>query len=89
MAGVADDLGVAAMPKSLFDVRSASEYLFATYGIRRSPHTLNKLRSIGGGPAFRRVGRARIAYEQAALDAWVREIASEPLRSTSQTAGAA
>lgn len=34
-----------------------------------SPRTLEKLRTIGGGPRFRKLGR-RIVYKLADLDAW-------------------
>lgn len=34
-----------------------------------SPRTLEKLRTLGGGPRFRKLGR-RIVYKLADLDAW-------------------
>lgn len=34
-----------------------------------SPRTLEKLRTIGGGPRFRKLGR-RIVYKVADLDSW-------------------
>jgi hypothetical protein len=64
----------------------ASDYLFERYGIRRAPAYLAKLRSVGGGPKFRRIGARGIAYEPAALDEWAASIVSEALASTSQQA---
>ena len=64
-------------------VDDAVAYLRDTYGIRRTAATLNKLRVVGGGPDFRRVGSRNIAYERAALDSWARSLISEPLTSTS------
>ncbi|WP_129640821.1 MULTISPECIES: helix-turn-helix transcriptional regulator [Steroidobacteraceae] len=34
-----------------------------------SPRTLEKLRTVGGGPRFRKLGR-RVLYKLADLDAW-------------------
>jgi hypothetical protein len=65
----------------LLSPRDASEFL-ARYGISRKPATLNRLRSQGGGPPFRRVGRA-VYYEPEALSRWVAERISQPMRSTS------
>ena len=47
----------------------ASNYLLDKYGILRSPATLAKLASIGGGPTFQKVGRFPM-YLIADLDAW-------------------
>ena len=52
----------------------------------RAAATLNKLRVVGGGPAFRKVGSKHIAYEEAALDAWAQGLISGPLNSTSEAA---
>ncbi len=65
--------------------KSASEYL-AAKGVRRTENTLAKLRVIGGGPEFRRIGGRDVAYEESALDAWVEALVSKPLRSTSEAA---
>ena len=47
-----------------------------------SPKTLNKLRVIGGGPRFRKLGR-RVAYSLADLEEWatrrVCETTSDPI----------
>lgn len=69
----------------LRDTRSASAHLKQRHGISRSPATLAKLRVVGGGPEFRRVG-AHVAYEESALDAWAATLISRPLRSTSEAA---
>jgi hypothetical protein len=53
----------------MIDTRSASQYLKNMHGVIRAPATLAKLRSVGGGPEFRYVGRS-VGYEPAALDAW-------------------
>ena len=37
--------------------------------LKLSPRTLEKLRTIGGGPRFRKLGR-RVMYSQADLDTW-------------------
>jgi hypothetical protein len=62
----------------------ASAYLLEQHGIRRTPATLAKLRSIGGGPPFRKAG-SQVIYDAADLDRWAGQIKSGPLASTSQT----
>ena len=69
----------------LLSSREASEFL-ASFGISRKPATLNRLRCQGGGPTFRRIGRA-VYYEPEALRRWVNERITQPLRSTSDGAG--
>jgi hypothetical protein len=54
-------------PTRLLRRREASAYLKATWGIDRAISTLNKLACIGGGPAFRKVGRIP-HYDPADLD---------------------
>jgi predicted DNA-binding transcriptional regulator AlpA len=39
--------------------------------IGMSPMTLNKLRSVGGGPAFRTLGRRCVVYDRIDLLEWV------------------
>ena len=68
--------------------KEASEYLLEQHGIRRSPGTLAKLASVGGGPAFRKAGRIPI-YDPPLLDEWAAEITSRVVRSTSELRGAA
>ena len=70
-----DDLGALLCP------REASVVL-STLGVSRTPSTLAKLRVLGGGPNFRRFGRA-IKYTRTDLESWVHENLSRPLRSTS------
>jgi hypothetical protein len=65
------------------DRREASQYLLEKFGIRRSPGTLAKLASIGGGPAFRKAKRA-VIYDPSALDEFAAEITSAPMRSTAE-----
>jgi predicted DNA-binding transcriptional regulator AlpA len=63
----------------------ASRYLTNTEAadfLTLSPKTLNKLRVIGGGPRFRKLGR-RVAYKLADLEEWatrrVCETTSDPV----------
>ncbi|MER8859050.1 hypothetical protein NKI09_15510 [Mesorhizobium sp. M0757] len=52
-------------------------------GVKRSPNTLAKLRTIGGGPPFMKFGE-EVYYSPAALDVWVEERLSRPVSSTSE-----
>jgi hypothetical protein len=61
----------------------ASAYLMNEHGIRRLPGTLRNLRTVGGGPSFRKAGK-QVIYEAADLDAWAARITSGPLASTSE-----
>lgn len=61
----------------------ASAYLRERHAIRRTAATLAKLRCVGGGPSFRKVGRD-VIYEAAELDAWAGQVKSGPLASTSE-----
>lgn len=63
---------------------AAAEHLQKRFGFG-AVRTLRKLRCVGGGPTFRRVGRM-IVYEPAALDAWAMSRMSGPMRSTSDVA---
>lgn len=63
----------------------AAEYLQARYGFS-SPKTLAKLRSIGGGPEFRKIGPQIVIYTKAALDKWARAKIGSPVVSTSHKA---
>jgi hypothetical protein len=49
--------------RKYFDTADAALYLGERWGIKRKPSTLGKQRSVGGGPRFRRVGRA-VHYER-------------------------
>ncbi len=69
--------------KVRFRSDEASAYLAGTHGIPISPRTLDKLRSVGGGPAFQKFNRA-VLYHRDALDAWASEKLGQPIRSTSE-----
>jgi hypothetical protein len=64
---------------------AASEYLMETWGISRTPKTLAKLATIGGGPKFCRDGRIPLHTEEW-LDEWVREQLSATISSTAELA---
>jgi hypothetical protein len=66
----------------------ASTYLRDVHGLKVSASTLNKARSIGGGPTFLTFGRM-VLYESSALDTWVSAKLSAPRRSTSDSGEAA
>lgn len=70
----------------LRNTRSASAYLSDRHGISRTAATLAKLRTIGGGPEFRKIGAHAVAYAEGDLDAWAARLISRPLRSTSEAA---
>ena len=61
----------------------ASSYLLNMHGISRTPATLAKLATIGGGPAFRRAGRFPL-YTPENLDMWAASILSPVVHSTSE-----
>lgn len=69
--------------KRLFNPKHACKHLYEKHDIVREASTLAKLRCLGEGPEFRRIGR-NVYYEVAALDAWAQQLISEPLSSTSQ-----
>ena len=58
----------------------------AAHHVGLAKATLVKLRCVGGGPSFTRLGRA-VVYELADLEAWVRKHRKQ--RSTSDTGQAA
>src|SRR5262245_15580971 len=63
--------------------REASAYLRDQHGIMRSPATLAKLASVGGGPIFQKRGKAA-SYTKENLDRFADEITSKPVRTTSE-----
>lgn len=63
----------------------ASVYLFKTWGIKRTPGTLAKLASTGGGPVLEYDGRIPL-HTLEALDNWARAQLSPPVASTSEHA---
>ena len=56
----------------------ASQYLLEHHGVRRSPGTLAKLASQGGGPKYRRAGLRQVIYEMPHLDEYAKSIVTEP-----------
>jgi hypothetical protein len=66
----------------LFDTAAAARWM-TDHGIRRSPITIKKLRSIGGGPSFR-ILNGRAYYTESDLISWVDDRLSAPRRSTSE-----
>lgn len=61
----------------------ACVYLREQHGIIRSPATLAKLASIGGGPTFQKAGRVPL-YTPEDLNAWAESILSRKVRSSSE-----
>lgn len=62
-------------------------YLKRKHGIPIARKTLDKLASIGGGPAMEYFGRVP-TYTPEALDAWVAERLSKPVASTAERSAA-
>lgn len=62
-----------------FSTEDASLYLRMVWGLTYAPTTLSKLRSIGGGPSFYRIGNnGPVIYARQAIDSWVeRRIGTE------------
>ncbi|WP_036285631.1 hypothetical protein [Methylocystis sp. ATCC 49242] len=67
--------------------KQAGEYLKSKYGFG-SEKTLAKLATVGGGPLFRRAGKA-VLYEVESLDIWALRKISAPMSSTSDRPEAA
>ncbi len=61
----------------------ASAYLYDKWGITRTPGTLAKLASTGGGPVLEYDGRIPL-HTPEALDNWARAQLSPPVASTSE-----
>ncbi|MBW9058326.1 hypothetical protein [Agrobacterium pusense] len=57
-------------------------YLLAKHGIPIALNTLNKMATVGGGPAMRYAGRIPL-YDVIDLDKWAEERLSGPVSSTS------
>lgn len=66
---------------------AASRYLLETWGISRTPKTLAKLATIGGGPPMEYDGRLPL-YTEEGLDAWARNRLSAPVSSTAELTAA-
>ncbi|CAH1653448.1 hypothetical protein CHELA1G11_13700 [Hyphomicrobiales bacterium] len=67
--------------KQRFNPPEAAEYLLEVHGVSVAHATLNKLRSVGGGPQFQKFGRA-VLYQRDALDTWAIERLGNPLCNT-------
>ena len=65
--------------------KEASAYLRDEWGIIRTPNTLAKLATIGGGPPFEKDGRFPLHTEEG-LDEWARAQLSPVVRSTAELA---
>lgn len=61
----------------------AAEYFSLVWGLKIAPQTLNKYRTVGGGPQFRKFSH-RVVYDRTALDEWAAAKLSEPKGSTSE-----
>jgi hypothetical protein len=64
----------------------AAEYLKDRFGFCTT-RSLAKLACLGGGPAFRRIGRLPV-YTRSDLDAWAQSKITAPVCSTSEYRGA-
>jgi len=67
--------------KQRFNPPEAVEYLLEAHGVPVAQATLNKLRSVGGGPQFQKFGRA-VLYPRTALDSWAIAKLGKPLCNT-------
>ncbi len=65
--------------------KEASAYLRDEWGIIRTPKTLAKLATIGGGPPFEKDGRFPL-YTPPLLDTWARSQLSPVVHSTAELA---
>lgn len=61
----------------------ASTYLAAAHGLTVAMRTLDKYRSVGGGPRFQKFNRSAL-YHRDDLDAWALEKLGETKTSTSE-----
>ncbi len=71
----------------LRDTREAADYLRDRGIPGASAFRLKQLRTEGGGPRYRKVGRF-VVYEEVELDRWADARLSPPRLSTTQTAEA-
>lgn len=62
-------------------------YMLENHGIPVAVATLNKLATVGGGPAMQYAGRIPL-YRPEDLDAWAEERLSKPVRSTAERSAA-
>lgn len=61
----------------------ASSYLSIVHGVQQSVRTLDKLRSVGGGPRFQKFNRSAL-YHRDDLDAWALQKLGQSKASTSE-----
>jgi hypothetical protein len=71
--------------REMFSMRTkeASDYLQEKHGVACAPATLDKLVTVGGGPAYRKKGRFR-DYTPGDLDAYAASKTSPVVRSSSE-----
>lgn len=74
-------------PKPRLRRKEVPAYLMERHGIPIAMATLNKLASIGGGPAMQYAGRIPL-YRPEDLDAWAEERLSKPVKSTAERTAA-
>ena len=72
-------------PAEYLRTRQAAEFLRAQFGFG-AISTLNKLRCVGGGPPFHRIGVRLVAYDKQELADWAASKIGPPLKSTSEVA---
>jgi hypothetical protein len=70
-------------PSKYMNRKAASAYLLSNWGLARSVNYLAKLAVVGGGPAFRKAGRAPL-YTTEDLDAWASDLIGPRVQSTSE-----
>ena len=73
------------MPGTFLTSVEAAKFLTEECGYKTSPNTLDKLRTIGGGPVYQKVGR-RVRYTEPRLREYVASKISPERRSTSEVA---
>ena len=72
------------MQDRYLDRREAADYLTKDRGLRISRNTLQKMATLGGGPAYRVFG-IRAVYTVSDLDGWAEKKLSANRTSTSET----
>jgi hypothetical protein len=65
------------------DTADACRYMREEHGLKRTPGTMAKYRSVGGGPRFY-PGAGRPQYDPDDLDEWVLEQLGSPVTSTAE-----
>ncbi len=72
------------LPPKFLTRADAADYVKDRFGFPCSRQWLAKLAVVGGGPVFRKAGRA-VIYTPADLEAWASKRIGAPQRSTSDT----